>query len=66
MDLAHIHLLLNHFPVIGTIIGGGLFVLSLVMNSDDLNRDPHLFEWQWRAGRHQVLTGRIEIPDRNP
>ena len=38
MDLAHIHLLLNHFPVIGTIIGGGLFVLSLVMNSDDLKR----------------------------
>jgi hypothetical protein len=38
MDLAHAHLLLNHFPVIGTIIGGGLFALSLVMRSDDLKR----------------------------
>jgi hypothetical protein len=38
MDLAHIHLLLNHFPVIGTIIGGGLFLLSLIAKSDDLKR----------------------------
>ena len=38
MDLAHIHLLLNHFPAIGTIIGGGLFVLSLLTRSDDLTR----------------------------
>jgi hypothetical protein len=38
MDLTHIHLLLNHFPTIGYIIGGGLFVLSLVTKSDDLKR----------------------------
>ena len=38
MDLAHLHLLLNHFPTIGTIIGGGLFVLSLFMKGDDLKR----------------------------
>ena len=38
MDLAHIHLLLNHFPTIGSIIGGGLFLLSLITNSDDLKR----------------------------
>ncbi len=38
MDLAHIHLLLNHFPTIGTIIGGGLFLLSLITKSDDLKR----------------------------
>jgi len=38
MDLAHLHLLLNHFPTIGSIIGGGLFVLSLITNSDDLKR----------------------------
>jgi hypothetical protein len=36
MDLTHIHLLLNHFPTIGFIIGGGLFLLSLAMKSDDL------------------------------
>ena len=38
MDLAHLHLLLNHFPTIGSIIGGGLFVLSLITKSDDLKR----------------------------
>jgi hypothetical protein len=38
MDLTHIHLLLNHFPTIGNLIGGGLFLLSLIMNSDDLKR----------------------------
>ena len=38
MDLAHIHLLLNHFPVIGIIIGGGLFLISLITKSDDLKR----------------------------
>jgi hypothetical protein len=38
MNLTHIHLLLNHFPTIGYIIGGGLFLLSLVAKSDDLKR----------------------------
>src|SRR6185436_3143603 len=38
MNLAHIHLLLNHFPTIGMIIGIGLFLLGLVGKSDDLKR----------------------------
>lgn len=38
MDLAHLHLLLNHFPSIGYIIGGGLFLVSLITKSDDLKR----------------------------
>jgi uncharacterized membrane protein len=38
MNLAHIHLLLNHFPTIGTIIGLGLFLVSLVGKSDVLKR----------------------------
>jgi hypothetical protein len=76
MDLTHIHLLLNHFPTIGYIIGGGLFLLSLITKSDHLkrrqpgcpagnrsHRDPHLYERKWRAGRHQVPAGHIEIPD---
>jgi len=36
MDLTHIHLLLNHFPTIGFIIGGGLFVVALIAKSDHL------------------------------
>lgn len=38
MDLAHIHLLLNHFPTVGMIIGGGLLLLSLMTRSVDLKR----------------------------
>lgn len=38
MNLAHIHLLLNHFPTIGTIIGIGLFLVGLAAKSDELKR----------------------------
>ncbi len=38
MNLAHIHLLINHFPTIGTIIALGLFVSALIAKSDDLIR----------------------------
>jgi uncharacterized membrane protein len=38
MNLVHIHLLLNHFPVIGTLIAVILFVGSLVGKSDDLKK----------------------------
>jgi uncharacterized membrane protein len=38
MNLVHIHLLLNHFPTIGMIIGLGVFVGALAAKSDDLKR----------------------------
>lgn len=38
MDLTHIHLLLNHFPTIGMIVGGGLYLVALIAKSDDLKR----------------------------
>jgi len=38
VNLAHLHLLLNHFPIIGTIVGVGLFVFSLAGKNDDLKR----------------------------
>src|SRR6266540_2985557 len=38
MDLTHIHLLLNHFPIVGNIIGGGLFAIALIKDSNDLKR----------------------------
>jgi uncharacterized membrane protein len=36
MSLTHAHLLLNHFPVIGTILGIALFSVALLRRSDDL------------------------------
>jgi hypothetical protein len=38
MTIAHVHLLLNHIPVLGAVVGLGLFLLSLVRRNDDLKR----------------------------
>ncbi len=38
MTLAHVHILLNHFPTIGMIVAMGLFGLSLIWKSDDVKR----------------------------
>ena len=38
MNWAHVHLLLNHFPTIGMIIGLGMFVMAIAARSDDLKR----------------------------
>lgn len=38
MNLAHIHLLLNHFPIIGTLIALGLLLVATIAGSDHLKR----------------------------
>jgi uncharacterized membrane protein len=38
MSLVHLHLLLNHFPTVGMIIGLGVFITAIVAKSDDLKR----------------------------
>ena len=38
MNLAHLHLVLNHTPIIGTMIGLGLFIVSILSDIDDLKR----------------------------
>jgi len=38
MTLAHVHILLNHFPTIGMIVGMGLYILSLIWKSEDVKR----------------------------
>jgi uncharacterized membrane protein len=38
MNLAHLHLFLNHVPTIGMIVGLGVFVGALAAQSDDLKR----------------------------
>jgi uncharacterized membrane protein len=38
MDFAHIHLLLNHLPIIGTMIGIGLFITSFFANTQELRK----------------------------
>jgi hypothetical protein len=36
MNATHIHLLLNHFPVIGTLIGSGLLLWGIVKKQDNI------------------------------
>jgi uncharacterized membrane protein len=38
MNPAHLHLLLNHSPIIGTIVALGLFVMALMRNQDELKQ----------------------------
>src|SRR5258708_844237 len=38
MDFPHLHLLLNHFPIIGTMVGAGLFLISFLVRAEDVRR----------------------------
>jgi len=38
MNLTHVHLLLNHFPTVGMMVGLGLFLMAIGAKSDDLKR----------------------------
>lgn len=37
-DLVHLHLLLNHFPTVGMIVGFGLFLLAFLNRSEEVRR----------------------------
>jgi hypothetical protein len=38
MNMAHIHLILNHLPIFGTLFGLALLAVGLLRNSDELKR----------------------------
>ena len=38
MNFAHLHIVLNHVPSLGTVVGVALFIASLIKNSDHLKR----------------------------
>src|SRR5688572_22848487 len=38
MNVTHLHLLLNHVPVLGTVFGLGLFVFAYWRRSDEIKR----------------------------
>ncbi len=42
MNFPHLHLVLNHFPIIGTIVGLGLFLVSFVGKNEDLRRSSYI------------------------
>ncbi len=42
MNYAHLHLLLNHIPVIGSVIALGLFLISFFGKNEDLRRSSYI------------------------
>lgn len=42
MNYEHLHLLLNHFPIIGSFIGAGLLLASFFGKNDDLRRSSYI------------------------
>jgi uncharacterized membrane protein len=42
MNFAHLHLMMNHFPIIGTMVGLGLFLVSLVGKNEDMRRSSYV------------------------
>src|SRR5581483_10270084 len=42
LNFAHLHLLLNHFPIVGTLVALALFLISFVGNNKDLRRSAYI------------------------
>jgi uncharacterized membrane protein len=42
LNFAHLHLLLNHFPIVGTIVGLGLLLVSFLGENQDLRRASYI------------------------
>ena len=53
MDATHLHLLLNHFPIIGTLLGVGVMLYGYVTSSDQVKK---VALWTW------ALMALIAIP----
>jgi uncharacterized membrane protein len=73
LNLAHIHLLLNHFPIIGTIFGLGLFLVSFFEKNEDLRRASYIIfavvgllaipTFLTGFGAQAMLTGQPAVSD---
>ena len=46
MDATHLHLLLNHFPVIGTLLGIGVMIYGYITTSTEVKKAAL---WTWAA-----------------
>jgi len=53
MDTTHLHLLLNHFPVIGTLIGSGLLLWGIIKKQTNV---------KWLAAALLTIMAIIAIP----
>ena len=72
-NLTHLHLLLNHFPTVGFLIGLGLFLAAIVGKSENLKRASLVIFFliallaipTYLSGKaaQQAITGRPDVPE---
>ena len=72
-NLTHLHLLLNHFPTVGFLIGLGLFLAAIVGKSGNLKRASLVIFFliallaipTYLSGKaaQQAITGRPDVPE---
>ena len=72
-NLTHLHLLLNHFPTVGFLIGLGLFLAAIVGKSENLKRASLVIFFliallaipTYLSGKaaQQAITGRPDVSD---
>jgi len=71
MNFPHLHLLLNHWPIIGTFIAFGLFVVSLLKGNGDFRRSSLIIfaviafltipSFMTGVGAQEVMKGQVGI-----
>ena len=47
MNDAHLHMVVNHFPIIGTIFGLGILITGIVMKKNVIKNNQYLKWWEY-------------------
>ncbi len=58
MDTTHLHLLLNHFPIIGTLIGSGLLFFGIIKKQDNIKTDSIIYFIYYGITGHSSIFNR--------
>lgn len=58
MNDAHLHLLINHFPIVGTIFGFGILLVGIIINNKPVQNTAHIiFIICMILGKISMFTG---------
>jgi uncharacterized membrane protein len=58
MNDAHLHLLINHFPIVGTIFGFGILIFGLILKNKSLQNTAYIiFIMCMILGKVSMFTG---------
>ena len=64
MNLTHLHLALNHIPVLGTAFGLALLIFGIWQKSNELKNREHW--WSDPSHRNQTRRGPLDHDQRRP